>query len=275
MRTTVKDGGGYNQTNKETLFQATPTPDKANKFNSTYQIGTRAEGVVITAVGTGSGAVSAAGLSTCATGIGCALAGAGLAYSSDIMSTGLRQAYSGKTENTLGAQALNEVLGIPLSTAEMVYSAAGVAGEISAIRSGLKLAASTNKVTIPVNATNKIPSWSGSGPQAGIIGLNSSSKSNGALLNYYPKNVEYIFDPTTSTFLVGGRKSPAMHEYLANSINADRSKVVGGHVYRGNDGVFLMNERSGHFWQNWTPEIRKQFVKTMQGYGIKVKMDGF
>lgn len=140
------------RTSKEKLFEATPTTDKASKFNSTYQIGTRAEGVFITAVGTGSGAISAAGLSTCATGIGCALAGSGLLYSSDIMSTGLRQAYSGKTENTLGAQALNEVLNIPLSTAEMVYSAAGVAGEISAIRSGLKLAASTNKVTIPVNA---------------------------------------------------------------------------------------------------------------------------
>ena len=74
---------------------------------------------------------------------------------------------------------------------------------------------------------------------------------------------------------IRGKKSPAMHEYLANSINADRSKVVGGHAYRGSDGVFLMSERSGHFHQNWTPAVRKQFVATMQGYGIKVKMDGF
>lgn len=90
-------------------------------------------------------------------------------------------------------------------------------------------------------------------------------------LNYYPQaGVEFIFDPTTSTFLVRGKKSPAMHSYLADTINADRRAVVGGILQRRKDGVFITNEQSGHFYQNWTPERRVQFIDTMKKYGITI-----
>mgnify|MGYP000901461224 CR=1 FL=1 len=60
------------------------------------------------------------------------------------------------------------------------------------------------------------------------------------------------------------------HEQLAQSINADTSTVVGGMFKRGTNGEILTNEFSGHYWQNWTADVRQQFVNTMNQYGIKI-----
>ena len=60
------------------------------------------------------------------------------------------------------------------------------------------------------------------------------------------------------------------HEQLAQSIKADTSTVVGGMFNRGANGQILTNEFSGHYWQNWIPEVRQQFTNTMNQYGIKV-----
>jgi hypothetical protein len=51
---------------------------------------------------------------------------------------------------------------------------------------------------------------------------------------------------------------------------ADPATVVGGTLTRGANGEFFTTEQSGHFWRNWTPGIRKQFVSTMQGYSLDV-----
>jgi hypothetical protein len=118
--------------------------------------------------------------------------------------------------------------------------------------------------------TREIPIWHGSGPRSGVIGLNSQSKSNGALRNFNPsEGVEFVFDPSTSTFLVRAPSSPVKHSILADSIDAPRNQVVGGMLTRGPDGKFLTNEASGHFHQNWTPELRTQFTETMKRYGLE------
>lgn len=102
------------------------------------------------------------------------------------------------------------------------------------------------------------------------MGLNPSSTSTGVRQNFSnSEGVEFIFDPSSSTFLVRGRKSNAKHEILAASIGAPTDQVVGGMLKRSENGVFTTNESSGHYWQNWTPELRRDFVLTMRAYGFE------
>ncbi|WP_157215923.1 polymorphic toxin type 43 domain-containing protein [Flavisphingomonas formosensis] len=54
---------------------------------------------------------------------------------------------------------------------------------------------------------------------------------------------------------------PGLH---AAAINANKNRVVGGIFSRREDGTMVTNEGSGHFWQNWTPEIRRQFSEMMR-----------
>jgi hypothetical protein len=116
----------------------------------------------------------------------------------------------------------------------------------------------------------------GSGPVPGVLEASSRVKSFAALRNYNPKGgVEFVFDPESGTFATGRPAASAglkgsPHEQLAQSIGADPSTVVGGTLTRGGPGQFLTTEQSGHFWQNWTPEVRAQFVETMRGYGFDV-----
>ena len=128
--------------------------------------------------------------------------------------------------------------------------------------------AANNGLVIP--PTREIPTWHGSGPQSGVIGLNGESLSNGTLRNFNPNEaVEFVFDPSTSTFLVRAPSSPVKHSILADSIGAPRDQVVGGLLTRVPDGRFLTNEASGHFHQNWTPELRSLFTETMRRYGLE------
>jgi filamentous hemagglutinin len=111
---------------------------------------------------------------------------------------------------------------------------------------------------------------------AGVLEASGRTQSFGALRNYYPQNsVEYVFNPQTGQFVVGRPAASAgfngsPHQQLAQSIGADRSTVVGGTLTRRSDGVFVTTENSGHYWQNWTPAVREQFVDTMRGYGFDV-----
>ena len=121
-----------------------------------------------------------------------------------------------------------------------------------------------------------IPSWKGSGPKSGVLGINDNSISNKAIMNYYPKEggIEYVFDAETNTFVVGkvegGYGSP--HQKLADSIGADQSAktTLGGTFSRDYLGKIITTENSGHFGKNWTPELRTQFKSVMKSYGLEV-----
>ena len=123
-------------------------------------------------------------------------------------------------------------------------------------------------------ATNGGRNWKGSGPVPGVIGIHPGVKSTKALQNYVPKGnggIEFVFDPKTKTFVTGKPKNPrefgltgSPHQQLAGSIGADTKTVVGGTLTRGKKGEFITTENSGHYGQNWTPEVRKAYKKYLE-----------
>jgi hypothetical protein len=110
----------------------------------------------------------------------------------------------------------------------------------------------------------------------GTFEVSPATTSVKGILNYFPKGgVEFVFDPSTSRFIVGHPKAPAPglaspHQRLAGFIDADNSSVVGGMFKRGNSGQILTNEHSGHYWQNWTPAVRQQFADFMESMGVNI-----
>jgi hypothetical protein len=113
-------------------------------------------------------------------------------------------------------------------------------------------------------ASSAAPKFSGSGPTPGVIAITDST-SVGALRNYYPSGggVEFVYDPTTNTFAVGkptaGLFDGSPHQQLVQSIGANDTNIVGGTFSRGADGSIVTTENSGHYGQNWTPQIWNQF----------------
>lgn len=132
------------------------------------------------------------------------------------------------------------------------------------------------KSKLPSKGKGNIPNWKGSGPAPGVLGVNANSKSVAAIKNYNPKNggIEFVFDPKTKTFVVGSPQGYAFkgspHQKLAQTIDADGKTVVGGTFSRRADGKIYTTENSGHYGQNWTPEVRKLFEDTMKSYKVPV-----
>lgn len=124
--------------------------------------------------------------------------------------------------------------------------------------------------------SSAIPSWSGSGPTARVLGVNGNSVSVGALLNYYPrKGIEFVFDSKTGTFVVGkvrpGIYSGSPHQQLAQSINASGDGIVGGTLTRRNGGPIITTENSGHYGKFWNSAIREAFQEAMNNYGLPIQ----
>ncbi|WMJ75654.1 polymorphic toxin type 43 domain-containing protein [Cytophagaceae bacterium ABcell3] len=120
----------------------------------------------------------------------------------------------------------------------------------------------------PNSALKPGPYRTGSGPVAGVLEVSPQVKSVAQFKNYNPsKAIEFVFDPHTNTFVVGSPKAPVAglspHQNLAKSIGAN-NQVVGGLFKRGSDGRIITNEASGHFYRNWTPEVRKQFQQFLE-----------
>ena len=61
------------------------------------------------------------------------------------------------------------------------------------------------------------------------------------------------------------------HEQLGASIGGNPQELVGGMFSRGKNGEIITNEHSGHYWMNWSPEVRAQFEQAMKNYGIEIK----
>ncbi|HDR9491697.1 hemagglutinin repeat-containing protein [Burkholderia stabilis] len=120
------------------------------------------------------------------------------------------------------------------------------------------------KVATPPSSA--APNFSGSGPVPGVIAITDNT-SVGALRNYNPSGggVEFVFDPTTNTFAVGKPKAGLFdgspHQQLVQSIGANDKNIVGGTFSRAPDGSIVTTENSGHYGQNWTPQIWDQFQR--------------
>ncbi|WP_278008966.1 polymorphic toxin type 43 domain-containing protein [Flavobacterium gyeonganense] len=115
----------------------------------------------------------------------------------------------------------------------------------------------------------------GYGPDPGVIEVSPRVKSVALFKKYNPKNAtEFVFDAETQTFVVGKVQNSTAglspHQNLAKSI--DNNNVVGGLFKRGENGEIITNEMSGHYHQNWTPEIRqkfKTFLESKTGQTVK------
>ena len=98
----------------------------------------------------------------------------------------------------------------------------------------------------------------GSGPVPGVLEVSPNVKSIAAFRNYNPasEHVEFVYDVKNNTFVVGRPKpyvnlTGSPHQKLVASIGADSTNIVAGIFRRGADGQIILNEYSGHFWQNW------------------------
>ena len=120
----------------------------------------------------------------------------------------------------------------------------------------------------------------GSGPVPGVLEVSPNIKSTAAVRNYKPagERVEFVYDVKNNTFAVGKPKPYANltgspHQKLAASIGADATNIVAGMFRRGADGQIMLNEHSGHFWQNWDKissvrEKLKQFLEKITGQKV-------
>ena len=126
------------------------------------------------------------------------------------------------------------------------------------------------------------PPLLGSGPFSGVIEISSRTSSTGALKNYYPKtgSIEFVFDPSTNTFVVGqpNGKYPGFrtldsgHQRLVYSSGLEPNKVVGGMFSRLPDGTIKTTENSGHYGKGWSESIRKAFIEFLESQtDIKVQ----
>ncbi len=143
--------------------------------------------------------------------------------------------------------------------------ASGNAAGLTGLGSGVDFGTGANDWSDGTpNTGSTAPTFSGSGPAPGVIAITDST-SVGALRNYYPSGggVEFVYDPTTNTFAVGtptaGSFDGSPHQQLVQSIGANDQNVVGGTFSRAADGSIVTTENSGHYGQNWTPQIWNQF----------------
>ena len=150
-------------------------------------------------------------------------------------------------------------------------------GETAGAQAG-KSEAYWSKVKIETGGVKTPTSWQGSGPAPGVLGLEPGSVSSKAIQNYFPStkngSIEFVFDPKTSTFAVGKPTTNlggSPHQQLAETIKSDGSALVGGMFRRGPNGEVITNEFSGHYWKNWTPEVRAKFEQTLKQYDLNVK----
>ncbi|XZF15207.1 polymorphic toxin type 43 domain-containing protein [Chitinophagaceae bacterium MMS25-I14] len=119
----------------------------------------------------------------------------------------------------------------------------------------------------------------GVGAVSGVIEVSPRAVSVGAFDSWQSgKGVEYVYDAEREIFAMGkpvtGVGSP--HQRLVQAIGSkESSQIVGGTVSYKN-GLLHFTENSGHFGENWTPAIRKQFSEFIKSYTNRpFTMDGF
>ncbi|MDO7536799.1 DUF637 domain-containing protein [Acinetobacter pittii] len=142
-------------TTNQKLFEYTSsdrTQDAAvsnfRELNGKYQITTRAGGAVMV-VGGGVGLAGSTALgSTCVTGVGCLVALGGFVSSADLVMTGAKQAWSGKSVDTIGAQVISATTGLSTSQAEMIYGMLSMASVTNSVRASAKQAVQEQRVLI-------------------------------------------------------------------------------------------------------------------------------
>jgi len=112
--------------------------------------------------------------------------------------------------------------------------------------------------------------FKGSGPASGILEVSAETKSVEAFKNYSPPNpIEFVYDYNANKFLVGkpnqtGIFGGSPHQKLVRAGNLNGNTTVGGMFRRGENGEIITNEFSGHYGENWTPQITEAFKNFME-----------
>lgn len=138
----------------------------------------------------------------------------------------------------------------------------------------------------------------GSGPVPGVIEVSDRYPSARALRNYFPRTIyrqsgkstnpemspEFVYDHVNDIFVTGRvpdrlrrlHPTDSGHPSLVRAAGLSPADVAGGHFSRGPNGEIRTSEWSGHYGQNWTPEIRQKFVDSLQRRtGLPVDHEAF
>lgn len=151
--------------------------------------------------------------------------------------------------------------------------AAGVSAVGSSVLMKAELKAASGELKTAAGEANALK---GSGPVSGVLEVSSNVKSVEAFKNFKSSQpVEFVYDPTNKKFLVGqpNQKMQGLsgHQQLVKVGNLDNNSTVGGMLKTGESGQIITNEYSGHYYKNWTDEIRKQFkefIETKTGKAV-------
>ena len=109
----------------------------------------------------------------------------------------------------------------------------------------------------------------GSGPAKGFLEVSDAYASSKAVQNFgSARPTDFIFDAQSQRFIMG--RGPLGHDSVLQAGRiAPSETTVGGRIFR-QDGRLITDEWSGHYGQNWTPELRQQFQNFMQQHGVDI-----
>ena len=113
----------------------------------------------------------------------------------------------------------------------------------------------------------------GTGSFKGVIEIGGDVKSLKAFNSLEGESIDFVFDPLTGRMAVMSNKSiTGGHDYLRKSIKGKPENIVGGRLTKGRNSQSIeTDEWSGHYGDQWTPEIRQQFKEYLENMtGSKV-----
>ena len=225
------------------------TKDKATAFDEKYAFTTRTLGAAQSASGAAimvasyGGVVAACKLSV---GIACgpavAAGAAGATYGLDNLNAGAKSLVDGKPHATWGAQAISKTFGVPLDSAELLYSLPSLAGGAKTLAQGSKVvvkpvigSAKNYSAKIPeeANANSKLPPVGQTkgyenqdySKDVANLGVNRNKGLNERISNRQKDH--YINEQATKNV----HKVTAPIDFDGHILNAEikGKKVVGGH----------------------------------------------
>jgi RHS repeat-associated protein len=131
---------------------------------------------------------------------------------------------------------------------------------------GTRLGVAPSRGMLPVAAGTRVR---GTGPAAGFLEVSDAYPSSKAVQNFGSADfVDFIFDPKSQRFIMG--KGPHGHDSILQAGQIVRHEhIVGGRIAR-RGGRLVTDEWSGHYGENWTPQIRAQFLEFMKAHGVDI-----
>ena len=213
------------------------TKDKATAFDEKYAVTTRTLGAAQSAFGAAIMAASYGGVVVAcnvSVGVACgpaAVAGAaGATYGLDNLNAGAKSLADGKPHATWGAQAISKTFGVPLDSAELLYSVPSLAGGAKTLAQGSKVAGKpvigsaknySAKIPEEANVNSKLPpvgetkGYENKDYSKDVANLGvKNAKFNSELNNKVTQNERYVVAPK---LIIDNKK----YNYLFGDVKSD------------------------------------------------------